>query len=140
MLSGTRTSRGAPFTVARLTDGTLAAWGFNGYGQCNIPPVPAGLRWVRVAAGNTHAVKHRQQQSTRGQHGDRLADEDPAGICFRDQRVRRAPGAGAVCRDSAQHAGSVLVAGVLGGPQQPHAPTVDDVQYGVLFRPAGVVG
>jgi alpha-tubulin suppressor-like RCC1 family protein len=40
--------------VALKNDGTLVAWGFNDYGQCN---VPSGLTGVtQVAAGNYHTV------------------------------------------------------------------------------------
>ncbi|MCM8824954.1 MAG: hypothetical protein NC937_02195, partial [Candidatus Omnitrophica bacterium] len=41
-------------TVALKGDGTVVAWGYNGYGQCN---VPAGLtNVVAIAAGGAHTV------------------------------------------------------------------------------------
>src|SRR5690349_9309368 len=33
-------------SLARLSDGTILAWGDNTYGQCNVPPIPAGLSCV----------------------------------------------------------------------------------------------
>ena len=37
--------------MARRSDGSVVAWGDNGYGQCNVPALPLGLTYVEVAAG-----------------------------------------------------------------------------------------
>src|SRR5262245_44258587 len=39
-------------TVAVRSDGNVVAWGSNYQGQCNVPPLPPGLSYVEVAAGN----------------------------------------------------------------------------------------
>jgi alpha-tubulin suppressor-like RCC1 family protein len=40
----------APGAVAQLP-GTVVAWGWNNYGQCNVPSLPSGLRYESIAAG-----------------------------------------------------------------------------------------
>ena len=40
-------------SLALRADGTLAAWGKNDYGQCN---VPAGNNFVAVASGSFHGL------------------------------------------------------------------------------------
>ena len=50
--------------MARRSDGSVVAWGCNGYGQCNVPPLPAGLTYVEVAAGlRMHTVARRSDGS-----------------------------------------------------------------------------
>src|SRR5262245_37244133 len=34
---------GAYYTVARRSDGSVVAWGYNDFGQCDVPALPAGL-------------------------------------------------------------------------------------------------
>ena len=34
---------GAYHGVARRSDGSVVAWGYNTYGQCNVPALPPGL-------------------------------------------------------------------------------------------------
>lgn len=47
-------------TFARRQDGTLVAWGYNGNGACNVPELPAGVRYVGVARGpGLHALVFR---------------------------------------------------------------------------------
>ena len=49
---------GENYTVALKQDGTVVAWGHNGYGQTR---VPAGLRGVvAIAAGTYHTVALKQ--------------------------------------------------------------------------------
>jgi hypothetical protein len=43
-------------TLLRRSDGVLAAFGENNFGQCNVPALPAGLAWVGIAAGSSHSV------------------------------------------------------------------------------------
>src|SRR5262245_52856973 len=50
-------------TVARRSDGSLAAWGINGQEQCNVPRAPGGLTYVEVAAGALHTVARRSDGS-----------------------------------------------------------------------------
>ena len=42
---------GAQQTVALRPDGTIAAWGQNHFGECVVPPLPPGLRYVDVDCG-----------------------------------------------------------------------------------------
>jgi hypothetical protein len=42
--------------VARLSDGSLLAWGSNVGGQCKVRPPPAGQAYVRCAAGAVHTL------------------------------------------------------------------------------------
>jgi Regulator of chromosome condensation (RCC1) repeat len=44
-------SAGAVHTLALRNDGTIAAWGDNVHGQCDVPALPVGLTYVEVAAG-----------------------------------------------------------------------------------------
>ena len=47
---------GEGHTVARRSDGSVAAFGWNDGGQCSVPALPAGLTYVEVAAGDIHTV------------------------------------------------------------------------------------
>merc|ERR1711988_1554048 len=38
------------------SDGTVAAIGYNGQGQCDIPELEAGLTYTQVAAGVSHSL------------------------------------------------------------------------------------
>jgi hypothetical protein len=38
------------------SDGAVVAWGNNGYGQCNVPSLPSGLRYESVAGGVYHSL------------------------------------------------------------------------------------
>ena len=38
------------------SDGTAVAFGWNGYGQCNISPAPQGTSYVEVASGGTFTI------------------------------------------------------------------------------------
>lgn len=47
--------RGSPtHSLASRADGTVAAWGNNAYGQCNVPPNLTNV--AAVAAGGRHSV------------------------------------------------------------------------------------
>ncbi len=50
-------------SVARRNDGSVVAWGLNGYGQTDVPALPAGLEYVEVAAGGFHTVARRSDGS-----------------------------------------------------------------------------
>jgi hypothetical protein len=43
-------------TLARLSDGSVAAWGRNTFGECEVPALPAGLAYVGIAAGRFHSL------------------------------------------------------------------------------------
>jgi hypothetical protein len=45
----------APGVVAQLP-GAVVAWGFNGNGQCNVPTLPPGMRYLSVAGGGYHSL------------------------------------------------------------------------------------
>lgn len=47
---------GSAHALALRSDGTIAAWGDNYFGQLAVPPLPAGLAYTAVAAGSTHSV------------------------------------------------------------------------------------
>ena len=46
-------------SVARRSDGTVIAWGYNGHGQCAVPPLPPGLAYERIAAGKGFTLASR---------------------------------------------------------------------------------
>src|SRR6188472_907431 len=54
---------GGQHTVARRVDGSVVAWGFNDYGQCDVPALSAGLSYVEVAAGAFHSAARRSDGS-----------------------------------------------------------------------------
>jgi hypothetical protein len=49
--------------VARRSDGIVVSWGYNNYGQCNVPALPPGVSYVEVAAGSNHTVAIRSDGS-----------------------------------------------------------------------------
>src|SRR5688572_31349883 len=59
--------RSSLYTVARLSDWSVAAWGNNSLGQCNVPPFPGGLVCAEIAAGDGHtaAILSEDRKSTR---------------------------------------------------------------------------
>ena len=44
---------GIDHSVARRSDGSVIAWGANELGQCLVPPLPAGVTYVQIAAAGT---------------------------------------------------------------------------------------
>ena len=42
-------------SVARRSDGSVVAWGYNASGENNVPALPAGLTYVGIAAGGCNA-------------------------------------------------------------------------------------
>jgi hypothetical protein len=58
-LSYVEVAAGTGHTLARRSDGSLAAWGNNLYGQCSVPALPAGLSFAGLAAGSVHSVARR---------------------------------------------------------------------------------
>src|SRR5262245_5818022 len=61
--SYTAIAAGGVHTLALRTDGSIAAWGWNGDGQCDVPPLPAGLAYVEVAASGHHSLARRSDGS-----------------------------------------------------------------------------
>lgn len=49
-------SCGAAHVLSLLSDGSMQAWGANNVGQCDVPPLPPGYTWRRVAAGVLHSA------------------------------------------------------------------------------------
>ncbi|CAK0801714.1 unnamed protein product, partial [Prorocentrum cordatum] len=47
---------GAWHTVLLRSDGTVAAFGHNSYGQCDVPGLEGGVTYTHVAAGEFHTV------------------------------------------------------------------------------------
>lgn len=47
---------GAWHNLALKEDGTLIAWGDNTYGQCNVPELGEGQKYVSIAAGEGHSL------------------------------------------------------------------------------------
>src|SRR5262245_23567006 len=43
-------------SAALFLDGTIAMWGDNTYGQCNVPALPPGTRYLRVSTGWRHTL------------------------------------------------------------------------------------
>ena len=57
-------------TFAVRSDGSLAVWGDNAYGQCNIPGLPGGLAYVEVAAAGYYCVAARRNDGSVVAWGD----------------------------------------------------------------------
>jgi hypothetical protein len=47
---------GSYHSLALRSDGAVAAWGSNGYGQCVVPALPPGVRYQSIAAGYRHSL------------------------------------------------------------------------------------
>ena len=62
-LTYVQVAAGTSHSLACRSDGSIAAWGFNGDGQCNVPPLPSGLTYVEVAGGTGHTVARRSDGS-----------------------------------------------------------------------------
>jgi hypothetical protein len=56
-------SAGDNHSLGRLSDGSVVAWGSNSFGQCVVPPLPAGLTYVEVSAGGDHSLARRSDGS-----------------------------------------------------------------------------
>jgi hypothetical protein len=50
---------GAFHSLARLSDGSIVAWGANDQGQRNVPALPTGTVYEDVAAGGNHSLARR---------------------------------------------------------------------------------
>ena len=66
-------------SVALVGDGSISAWGSNGYGQCNVPVLPAGLVYIQVDAGKTFTVARRSDGSVMawGENGNGQCNVSP---------------------------------------------------------------
>lgn len=51
------------FSAARLSSGSVVAWGANNLGQCDVPSLPPGLAYVQIDAGPAHALGLRSDGS-----------------------------------------------------------------------------
>jgi hypothetical protein len=74
------------YSMARLCDGSLVAWGSNDNGQCDAPVPPPGLTYVEVDAGDAHTVA-RLSDGTVVAWGDNSAGQctvpaPPAGLSY----------------------------------------------------------
>jgi hypothetical protein len=57
---------GAFHTLARRSDGAIAAWGEGRYGQCTVPAPPSGLVYLGVAGGAAILDRVAQRRQRRG--------------------------------------------------------------------------
>jgi hypothetical protein len=77
---------GGAHTVARRSDGSVVAWGDNGFGQCNVPALPPGLFYVDVAAGERHTLARRSDGSVvawgRNLYGESNVPALAPGLCL----------------------------------------------------------
>ena len=85
--------------------------GNNGFGQCNVPALPAGLTYVLIAAGGTHTVARRSDGSVVcwGSNVDLACNvpTPPAGVTYVDVAV------GGVHTVARRSDGSVVVFGLI---------------------------
>ena len=101
---GSPTSRspaGRYHTVARRSDGSVVAWGDNTYGQCNVPPLPAGLAYVEIARGRLPHASRAAATARSSPGGQRLRPVQRARASGR-ARLRRGRGGLAPHRRAAQ--------------------------------------
>jgi len=56
-------SAGGRHTVLLRSDGRAVAFGMNGYGQCDLPPLEEGMSYTQVSAGESHSVLLRSDGS-----------------------------------------------------------------------------
>ena len=56
-------SAGGRHTVLLRSDGRAVAFGMNGYGQCDLPPLEEGMSYTQVSAGRYHTVLLRSDGS-----------------------------------------------------------------------------
>src|SRR5262245_37104814 len=54
---------GVQHVLGIRTGGAVVAFGDNSSGQCDVPPLPAGIVYVQVTAGRSHAVALRSDGS-----------------------------------------------------------------------------
>lgn len=75
-------------SVALRADGTLAVWGGNTWGQCNQPPLPAGLAYTKCAAGRDHTAALRSDGAViafgRNDRGQCIPPTLPSGVIWTD--------------------------------------------------------
>lgn len=86
--------------VARLSDGSVIAWGENTGGECNVPPPPPGLAYVHVAAGayDTLAILSDGTAVECGPiSSTALPPPPPAGLAYIDGAVGGLSPAGGYC-------------------------------------------
>ena len=84
-------------TVARRSDGSVVAWGYNAYGQCNVPALPAGLTYVEVAAGDRSHGGAAERRLRRRVGGQQLRPVQRSGASGR-AHLRRGRGGRLVTR------------------------------------------
>jgi hypothetical protein len=72
--------------MARRSDGHIAAWGYNGDEECDVPPLPPGKTYVDIAATNYHSVARRSDGVILGWgsyfQGKRYLPELPEGLAY----------------------------------------------------------
>jgi hypothetical protein len=54
---------GGHHTLARRSNGSLVAWGYDNYGECHVPALPPGISYVEVATSAKHTVALRSDGS-----------------------------------------------------------------------------
>jgi Tol biopolymer transport system component len=74
--------------LALLSDGSIMAWGYNSWGQCDVPALPPGVRYVQVSAGDYHSLARRSDGTVVG-WGDGFSGETsppplPPGVTYTD--------------------------------------------------------
>jgi hypothetical protein len=47
---------GAASNPRELDNGSLVAWGSNGWGECDVAALPPGHAWIGVHAGDQHTI------------------------------------------------------------------------------------
>jgi alpha-tubulin suppressor-like RCC1 family protein len=51
-----QTASGLEVSAFLFSDGTVEAFGLNNVGQCDVPPLPLGMRYTKVGVGGLHTV------------------------------------------------------------------------------------
>jgi alpha-tubulin suppressor-like RCC1 family protein len=139
-------SSGVEHSLVVYDDGSMEAFGLNHFGQCDVPPLPPGLRYVRGGAGGLTSLALRSDGSIVGfgtnAFGGLNVPPLPAGLRYVDLAVTH--GHAAVLRSDGQvfafgdnSAGQCVIPALPQGARYEKVAVHDN--HTVLLRSDGVI-